>query len=77
MLYISLLKMTTDISVKDYIEIYSAISVKFQCYFSEMSLNISEILLHFSAISLKFQCYFTARSKLLIMRMLGAMNSYK
>ena len=35
---LSLLKMTSDILVKDFIEIFSATSVKFQCYFSEISM---------------------------------------
>ena len=35
---LSLLKMTSEISVKDFIEIFSATSVKFQCYFCEISM---------------------------------------
>ena len=44
--------------MRDFIDIFSAISVKFKCYFSDMSVNITEISLNFSVISLKFQCYF-------------------
>ena len=54
----------SDISVKDFIDIFSAISVKFQRYFNDMSVNVNEISLNFSAISLKFQRYFTEISVL-------------